>query len=412
MLESVPARSARSEFALRVVYLAPTTTGRRPIRHARYQIAGDDGMRGAELARREIDRTAELLGGTFDLKTSSVPSHDAAIRQAQRVAARGQATAIVGGFGRRTALGISSIARENKLLFVNIGASHPILRNQRCSRYSFHVEASAGQYLDGMFSGLSRRDPRDFYFVADDTSEGEGLHRRALTALEKQGKGDFREVGRRFVDPHEQNFQPLLKDIDEAEPDMVVLLNRGLTQLNIIEQYDLTYRVTGYPYPTVQTPTFYLQLRDANPAVASDLYITQWNYNQIKYSGRSLNSRYREHWGRPMGSPAWASWFALKMLWETVSRTRSTRPREIVEFLDSRKATFDGHKGASLVFRPWNHQLRQPLNLIRLHETAESLDKLCEVVEEIPPPWIDVPQREALQQLGDGRKQTTCRMED
>jgi hypothetical protein len=55
-----------------------------------------------------------------------------------------------------------------------------------------------------------------------------------------------------------------------------------------------------------------------------------------------------------MDGAAWAGWFAVKVAWESFLRSK---PVESIEF--------DGHKGAPLTFRSWDHQLRQPLYAVK-----------------------------------------------
>lgn len=52
---------------------------------------------------------------------------------------------------------------------------------------------------------------------------------------------------------------------------------------------------------------------------------------------------------------------AVKTLWEAALRTGSTDPAELVRFLKSDGAAFDGHKGEPLRFGAEDHQLHQPL---------------------------------------------------
>jgi ABC transporter substrate binding protein (PQQ-dependent alcohol dehydrogenase system) len=66
-----------------------------------------------------------------------------------------------------------------------------------------------------------------------------------------------------------------------------------------------------------------------------------------------------------MSAPAWAGWFAVKALWEASLRAGSLEPSRLGEYLARPATRFDGHKGWPLSFRPWDHQLRQPMYLVR-----------------------------------------------
>lgn len=97
-----------------------------------------------------------------------------------------------------------------------------------------------------------------------------------------------------------------------------------------------------------------------NPS-QSGVNIELWDKSLEKYGASQLNDRYRSRVGRPMTSHAWAGWFALKVAWETALRAQSTAPSALLSVLAKKGMQYDGHKGAPLSFRSWDHQLRQPL---------------------------------------------------
>ncbi|MDX1605285.1 MAG: hypothetical protein R3202_03770, partial [Candidatus Competibacterales bacterium] len=60
----------------------------------------------------------------------------------------------------------------------------------------------------------------------------------------------------------------------------------------------------------------------------------------------------------------WAAWMAVKAVVEAMLRTRSTDFTPVRDYLLGEELVLDGFKGNRLNFRPWDHQLRQPLLLI------------------------------------------------
>jgi hypothetical protein len=67
--------------------------------------------------------------------------------------------------------------------------------------------------------------------------------------------------------------------------------------------------------------------------------------------------------GGSLGETSWAAWAAVKLVGEAVVRAEVSTPATLVTFLES-APPFDGHKGTALVFRAWDHQLRQPLYVL------------------------------------------------
>lgn len=64
-----------------------------------------------------------------------------------------------------------------------------------------------------------------------------------------------------------------------------------------------------------------------------------------------------------MKSRDWAAWMAVKIIAESVQRSKSADFSTIAAHIRNQDAVFDGFKGNRLNFRPWNNQLRQPVLL-------------------------------------------------
>ena len=127
-----------------------------------------------------------------------------------------------------------------------------------------------------------------------------------------------------------------------------------------------------------------------------------WDGSLTRFGADTLNQRFLTRFHEPMTSDGWASWFAVKVLWESALRQRSGDASRIAEYLAADSTQFDGHKGSPLSFRSWDHQLRQPL-----YVTSPGAGKLARV-NEVPEITGDVPARDALDRLGASTRTSTC----
>lgn len=127
-----------------------------------------------------------------------------------------------------------------------------------------------------------------------------------------------------------------------------------------------------------------------------------WDARLERFGADQLNQRFRARFGQGMDSPAWAGWFAVKMLWESTLRARSVQPAALMAYLSSDAARWDGHKGRPLSFRAWDHQLRQPL-----YVAAASGDP-AEVPRAVS--GDEASSRDVLDRLGTPRDRSECRM--
>lgn len=366
---------------------------------------------GVVMAEEEFSFNAELLGMTFEVLLATAADAEAAAQAAERLVTEEGVFALVGGFDEAQALALSEVAERHEVPFLNIGSPSDVLRNEACNRYTFHVQPSAAMYLDALAGWFVRAGFREWFFVYEDTATGEALYDRAEWTLRERHFG-AREVGSVAL-PEGAGVDEALDAIRRAEPEVVLLLLEPQTQLAFLgafEEAGFTAAVTGFPYPATQTRTFFAASLDAASEAGSGHRATAWEATLDAYGARELNVRFAERWGEPMDSPAWAAYQAIKILFEAASFGGTTEGEALVEYLGSPESVFDVWKGIGVTFRPWDHQLRQPLYLVGINEGAEGARDLATLVGELPAiymPRTDPVER--LDQLGDLERQSECR---
>ena len=105
-------------------------------------------------------------------------------------------------------------------------------------------------------------------------------------------------------------------------------------------------------------------LARAEPPVDSSARCVAWDASLVRFGADTLNQRFQARYRRPMTGDAWTGWLAVKMLWEAALRARTPEPAVVGAVLSRKSTRFDGHKGRALSFRPWDHQLRQPVYVL------------------------------------------------
>ncbi|HEX6627081.1 MAG TPA: ABC transporter substrate-binding protein [Gemmatimonadaceae bacterium] len=109
--------------------------------------------------------------------------------------------------------------------------------------------------------------------------------------------------------------------------------------------------------------------------------VVLWAPTLERYGASQINERYYARHRLPMDGGAWAGWVAVKIAAEAALRARSSHPDAILSYLESPAASFDGHKGWPLSFRPVDHQLRQPLYVVSPPTAGGARAALREVPE-------------------------------
>lgn len=361
---------------------------------------------GLTMGEEEYNLNAQLLGKALRVLRVSASTPQEAEAAGERLAAQG-AFALVGGFAGQ-ALALMRVAERRRIPFFNIGDPSDRLRNEACSRFAFHLEASAAMYLDALATWFVRAGFRTWFLVYGGP-EGEALRERARRALLQ------RHFGARIAGEAEvqgEDFRQALEAVGRVRPQVVLLLLPPEAQLAFLPLYErlgLSGQVTGFPYPETQTRAFFAEMVARAPKVGAGYRAVLWEAKLDAYGARELNARYRTRFGRPMDPPAWSAYQAVKLLFEAVAFAQTAEEARLLTYLEDPGAVFDVHKGIGVSFRPWDHQLRQPLYLVKVVQAQGAWDR-ASLVGELPAiyrPGTDPVER--LDQIGDLRPQSRCR---
>jgi hypothetical protein len=111
--------------------------------------------------------------------------------------------------------------------------------------------------------------------------------------------------------------------------------------------------------------------------IASGSRGVTWLPTLTRFGADSLNKRYRSRYGTGMTPEAWCAWFAVKCSWEAALKSKAVNTAELIAFLQSPAARFDGHKGTALYFAGAN-ELRQPIYDEKGEETVQDhMERKC-----------------------------------
>ena len=410
-LERAWAQAEPQPQVIRIGMVLPTQTGTTPVRAAAYQVAADAARAGAIMAEEELGFNAELVGQRLEVRVATAPDAESAVRAAERLTSSEEVFAFAGGYGDDAALALSQLAAERQLPFFNIGSASDALRGALCNPYTFHVEASAAMYLDALTAWYVRAGFRRWFYVYPDSDAGRALYERALFSLNERHFG-AEEAGSIAVAPDNLDFTEALNAIEGSDAEVVLLLTDPVAQLSFLGEYDnagLTPEVTGFPDPTTQTRTFLAASRNGAPTAGTGYRASLWEARIDAYGARELNVRFRERWGMPMDGPSWAAYMSVKMLYEAAAFGGGVEADNVLGYLENPATNFDVYKGIGVSFRPWDHQLRQTLYLIKINPEANNALNLADLVGELPALYLPgTDPLERLDQLGDLERASPC----
>jgi ABC transporter substrate binding protein (PQQ-dependent alcohol dehydrogenase system) len=248
---------------------------------------------------------------------------------------------------------LAAAVRGRDVLLFNVSEPDDSLRRDLCAAEFVHVYPSRAQLMDGLLQYVVSRKWRDLLVF-----EGPLPADAATTAAFEHAAQKF---GARIV--AHQHFKPGTdpREREQNDPALLSAVNRDFDAVFVADDaFDFARTV---PYHLVRP----------RPVMGSiDLEPVAWHWTWERNGAPQVNSRFdKKSGGRRMEGPDWAAWVAVKMIVQSVMRTRS------VDFAKQRAFilgdnSFDGDKGLALSVRSWDHQVRQAILLAAPYEVVAS----------------------------------------
>lgn len=361
--------AAHDASSLRIGVVIPMPTGGHTQVARVNDLVGNAARMGALFAEGAANSTASEAGRDAQVLLASSPSEEAARRAAQALLARGEVDALVGGIGRGQAEVLADLAAEYGVPFVNIGSTSLLLR-ETCQPTTFHVQPSAGAYLDAM-ARLYRTGTasQDWFIVHLDSAEGDALSARAAAAFTAVGD---RVVGSAAVEVERPQYFDVLADAKSSGAQVVAVLLGAADQVTLVGQAEDAgsgLRLAPFPDPLTQTREFLASINRYGSGTAIER-LELWDPTISTGAAADLNSRFSSRWGQPFDSPAWAAYQGVSVL-VAASRAGTTKSGAALHSaLLEVDAGATGAKGRNVGFRASDHELRQPLYVVRVNQTA------------------------------------------
>ncbi|HEY4200624.1 MAG TPA: ABC transporter substrate-binding protein [Devosiaceae bacterium] len=401
---------------LRVATVFPSSTGQSLIKASLNDYIGDGGRMGAVLADSLVGDAASKQGLQLTILLANSPTVDAAIRAGERLVEIEDIHALIGGVGDGQAEALSAIAEKAGIPFFNVGETSDALR-KACRRHTFHVEASDAMYLDALANLSAAQKYSRWFVVHEDTDTGAALLQRAKDAWTRLGNGEV--VGAAAVQHAKLLYNEDLDSLAKSGADVVVLLLDDADQIAFLQQQE----VAGIKLPSLTLPHTLTQTRDYIAAARYEAKTTNpthrialWDTTMTANGAGEFNDRYKSQYGEPADPTAWSAFHAIKIMADTVHAVGSTDADAVIKHLESPDTTFDVLKGPGVSFRPWDHQLRQPLYAIKVDQNLEwsrtSLDSRINIATfdgEVPAATAGDHPQKRFDKLGDDASQSACK---
>jgi branched-chain amino acid transport system substrate-binding protein len=401
--------SAAALYAAAKAYAQAQTPRVVRIAHLSRRQGHDTGMAsyaimGAQLGVEEADITAGMFGTKVELIIEDGVTPDNILALVRKLSAPEPLTAIIAALDDPTTASLSAFTQQERLVCLNTTARGGDLRGEKCHRSTFHVEPDLAMYTYAMGQWLLRNNRKRWYYIVSEAGFGQEVYHRSRQFLQQQGGAD---LGRSVITSGQSDFRDVLAQLGGVEAEAVILTLTGEELRHFLEQY----RASGLQTLLAGIPLDMIALWQASFESLQGVWVTSWYHGLERFSARELNRRFYRRFEKPAEGFVWANWAAVKLVVEGVLRSASAEASALVNYLES-APPFDGHKGRALTFRDWNHQLRQPLYVLKVREDEpeNAWDRL-QLIGELPPPATPGQSVvEGLDTLGEPQTASLCRL--
>lgn len=314
------------------------------------KILTDEGVAGAKLGVRDNNSTGKFLGQEFVLQAEIVPEDGDPVAKAKEILADGDAL-IIADLEPADLLAVADLPEAADSVILNARSDQDDLREQDCRSNVFHILPSYAMRADALAQYLVWKRWNRWFLVKGKTAEDVAYADAVKRAAKRFGGKIVEErsfafdAGNRRTDSGHQQIQTKMPE-----------LTQGAASHDVVWAADV-----GDAFGT------YLLYRtyDANPVVGTQgLVAVAWHRAYEQYAGTQLQNAFEETADRIMTERDYAAWLAARVFGEAATRTRKSDVPSMRAYVTSDDFKVAGFKGQQLTFRPWNHQLRQPVLII------------------------------------------------
>lgn len=293
----------------------------------------------AETALKEIKFHGEAANVSFALEQISAQDSAELIKQVEALQAKG-IKFILADLPAAVLIEVAQAFKGKELIFFNVSAKDDALRQAQCQANVFHTIPNLAMQADGLVQYLVAHKWRNALVLQGSLDEDQLL----VEAFNRAAK----RYGLKITDTRQF---VLGSDPREREKNNIALLTGG--------DYDLVY-IADSQGEFARNANYQTLL--PRPVVGSEgLNALAWSWAWERHGAPQVEKRFEKQAERRMSDVDWATWMAVRSLGSAVQQTQSADFAKIRDYLTAASTNLDGAKGNPSSFRPWDHQLRQPL---------------------------------------------------
>ncbi|KQP92211.1 ABC transporter substrate-binding protein [Methylobacterium sp. Leaf117] len=377
---------APSETAIGLIYRPEAA----PSSYDAEAVPEDEGVAGARMAVKDNNNTGRFTKQTYRLDEVALEpgtggdGGQKAAAAARDLAGRGIRYLIV-ALPADEVLAVADAVKGQGVTIFNVAAPDDRLRGADCRRNVFHVIPSRAMQTDALAQFFTLMRWRKMFLIVG-PQENDRLYADAF-------KTSAKKFSLKINAEKPWTFGPLAKARgDTPTRSEAMVFTRGV-------DYDLAIVADEagdwgdyVPFRTV----------DPRPVAGTQgLIATTWHPMLETWGAAQAQNRFRRQSGRLMRPLDYQAWEAVRSVGEAATQKKTADPAVLAPYFAEPGFSLPAYKGVSLTYRPWDHQLRQPLIVVQ-----------PKALVSVAPEQGFTHQRTPLDTLGIDLPETTCKFAD
>jgi ABC transporter substrate binding protein (PQQ-dependent alcohol dehydrogenase system) len=344
------------------------------------QPADNDGVAGARLAIEDNNTTGRFQNQHFSLDEIRLKGDDDPAKAALALAER-NVSFVIADLSAEALLKAADTLRDRGTVLFNAGAPDDRLREEDCRADVIHIAPTRSMLADGLAQYLVWKQWKRWLLVLGSHPEDKLFADALRRAAARFGAKIVQERvfedtgGARHTDSGVTLIQRQIPVFTQQAPSYDVLV--AADESEVFASY--------LPYRTW----------DARPVAGSaGLVPTSWDAAQDQWGAVQLQNRFLKLNSRRMTALDMQAWTATRMIGEAASRTSSSDPKTMLNFIKGPDFSIAAFKGQRLTLRDWNLQLRQPILLVdgRMVVSVSPQEGFLHQVSELDTLGVDRPE--------------------
>ncbi|MGH6944089.1 MAG: ABC transporter substrate-binding protein, partial [Geminicoccaceae bacterium] len=341
-----------------------------------YAIQGENGHNGAQIAVQDIG--ASVLDRPVEIVWLDEANPQTSQQNMRRLIEQEQVVAVQGGVSSGDVLAVMPLAERQKTLLMATGPNATEITGKNCNRYTFRVDLPNRVTVRSTYPTLAKNG-KSWYFIVASYAWGIDAYEQMKEQLVNDGG---KAVGYDQAPLGTSDFSSYLLKVREAQPDVLYLGLGGSDLTSFLKQFH-DIGLTGQ-IPISSPIVNDSDLWAAGPEAATGLYPKIWNYSGPHLAGKSeeFTKNYQAKFNMPPEVEAWQDWFGATAILTAIKESKSTEVADLIDFLENHK--FDGYKDMPIYFRPWDHQLIQPILIAKIKDEITDQYDYFDIIGENP----------------------------